>query len=101
MRPGRPALRASAFVNCSAKRVRDRDIGILRLRHDGEADPEILRLEPGILLTQPHETGDEQRRAGEQRDRKRDLRADQQFAETLLPHAAGRSRGRLPSAHRR
>ena len=26
---------------------------------------------------------------GDQGDRKRDLRADQQFAETLLPHAAG------------
>src|SRR5687768_1897425 len=33
-----------------------RDIRILCLRHDGESDPEILGLETGILMTQPHET---------------------------------------------
>ena len=39
------------------------DVRILRLRHDGESDPEILGLETGILMAQPHETRDEQRRA--------------------------------------
>ena len=48
-------------------------------------------LKPGILLTQPNETRNEQRRAREQRDRERDLRADKNFAETLLPHTAARS----------
>src|ERR1043166_2566415 len=35
------------------------DIGILRLRRDGEPEPEILGFEAGILMTQPHETCDE------------------------------------------
>ena len=48
-----------------------------------------------FLLAQTNETGDEQRRAGQQSDRKRDLRADENFAETLLTHAAARSRARL------
>ena len=41
-----------------------------------------------VLLTQTDETGDEQCCACEQSDRKRDLRADEDFAETLLTHAA-------------
>src|SRR5207237_3195693 len=59
------------------------DVGILRLRGSRQADPKIVRLETGILVTQRDETGDEQRRAREQRHRERHLRANEQFAETL------------------
>ena len=65
------------------------DIRILRLGRDGESDPEITSLEAGVLLTQPHKTRDNQRRPGDQGNRKRNLRPDQQFAETLLADAAG------------
>jgi hypothetical protein len=42
-------------------------------------------------LTQAHETGDEQRRTGQERDRQGDLRAHQDLAEPLLTHAARRA----------
>ena len=42
-------------------------------------------------MTQANKAGDEQRRARQQRDGECDLRADEQFAETLLAHTAGRS----------
>ena len=42
-------------------------------------------------MTQAEETCDEQRCARKQDNRKRDLRPNQEFAETLLAHAAGRA----------
>jgi len=44
-----------------------------------------------MLPAQSHEAGDEQRGAGKQSDRKRSLRADENFAEALLMRAAARS----------
>src|SRR6266496_3882027 len=70
-------------------------IGILRDRQCNCARPKILGMEAYVLLTQPDETRDEQRRAGQQRDRERDLRAYEDFAETLLVHTAARAAAAL------
>ena len=70
-------------------------IGILRSRQCDGAGPEMLRAETEILLAQPHKAGDQQRRAGKERDRKGDLRADKNLAEALLPYAAARSAAAL------
>src|SRR5207237_8601048 len=66
-------------------------IGIGRLRQRHQASPHILGAEPDVLLAQLYEAGDKQRRARQQRDRERDLRTDQDFAEPVLLHAAARS----------
>ena len=66
-------------------------IGILGLRQRNEADPEIFGAEPNVLAAQLDKAGDEQRRAGKQRDRQGHLRANQNFAESLLVHAPARS----------
>ncbi len=52
-------------------------------------------------MTQADKTGDEQRRAGDQRDRERDLRANENFTETLLANAAGCAAAAFFQAHRR
>src|SRR5207249_10433951 len=57
-------------------------VGILRDRQCNCARPKILGTEADVLLTQTDETRDEQRRAGQQRDRECDLRAYEDFAET-------------------
>src|SRR5882724_7224143 len=51
-------------------------VGIRRLRQGHEPDPEIFGPKPDVLPTQLYKTGDEQRRAREQRNRQGDLRAD-------------------------
>src|SRR5262249_52924199 len=63
-------------------------VRILRNRQGDRASPKILRTKADVLLIQANETGDEQRSAGQECDRERDLRANQDFAEALLPHAA-------------
>src|ERR1700750_982911 len=60
------------------------EIRIARVGQGDEPEPDIVRVISDVLLTQAHEAGDEQGRAGEQRDGKRDLRADQDFAEPQL-----------------
>ena len=67
------------------------DIGIWRLWQRDQADPHIFGTEPNALPAQLHKAGDEQGRAGEQRDRQCDLRADQNFAEPVLLDAPTRS----------
>src|SRR4029077_10356449 len=73
------------------KTLTRRSVGILRGRQCNRTRPKILGTEANVLLTQADETRDEQCRAGQQRDRQRYLRADQNFAETLLPHTAARA----------
>src|SRR5205807_324731 len=64
-------------------------VRILRRRKRDSASPKFLRMEAEVLLTQANETRDKQSGAGEQRDRERDLCADQNFAKTLLTQTAG------------
>ena len=73
------------------KTLTRRRVGILRGRQCNRARPKILGTEADVLLTQADETRDEQRCAGQQRDRERDLRADEDFAEALLAHTAARA----------
>ena len=63
-------------------------VGILRSGQCDRAGPEVLRPETEILLTQTNETRDEQRRAGKQRHRKRNLRSNQNLAQPLLAATA-------------
>src|SRR5206468_10035131 len=67
-----------------------RTVGILRGQQCNRARPKILGTEADVLLTQADEACDEQRSAGQQRDRERDLRANEDFAEALLAHTAAR-----------
>ena len=60
-----------------------------------KAGPEIVRLEARVLLAQPDETRDEQRRTCKQGHRKSDLCADEQLAEPLLAHATRRATAAL------
>src|SRR5206468_3717696 len=77
------------------KTLTRRSIGILRDRECNCARPKTLGTEADVLLTQTDETRDEQRCAGQQRDRERDLRAYENFAETLLAHTAARAAAAL------
>ena len=86
-----PATLRNAARVCSAKRSREPSSGY---RACGKVTKPIQRLsalKAEILLAQPHKAGDEQRRAREQRDRQRNLRADQEFAEPQLAHTAARA----------
>ena len=73
------------------KTLTRRSVWILRGRQCNRTRPKILGTEANVLLTQADETRDEQCCAGQQRDRERYLRADQNFAKTLLPHTAARA----------
>src|SRR5207248_11502401 len=66
-----------------------RGVAILCRRHSREGSPKIVELEPGILMTETQKARDKQRRGRDKSDREGNLRADKQFAETLLPDAAG------------
>src|SRR4029453_11957705 len=74
--------------NLLGKTLTRRYVWILRVRQRDRARPQIMRLEPEILLGQPNETRDQQRRAGEQCHLKCDLRTDENFAESLLSNAS-------------
>src|SRR5207248_4618042 len=76
--------RAQRRLQLFGKTSPARLVGILGLRQGRDSDPEIVRFETGVLMAQAHEARDEQRRAREQCDRERDLRADENFAEPVL-----------------
>ena len=77
------------------KTLTRRRVEILRGRQCDRTGPKILGTEADVLLTQADETRDEQRCTGQQRDRERDLRADEDFAEALLAHTAARAAAAL------
>src|SRR5262252_6827018 len=64
------------------------DIRILCRRQSNEANPNISVLISDVLLIETNKTRDQQCGPGEQRHRERDLRADEDFSEALLLHAA-------------
>src|SRR4029077_5408009 len=64
------------------------DIRILCCRQSYEANPNISVVVSDVLLIETDKTRDQQCRAGEQRHRQRHLRADEDFSEALLLHAA-------------
>src|SRR4030095_3921681 len=63
-------------------------VRILRNRQCDSSGPKIVGAKPDVLLTQTDETGDEQCCACEQSYGQRDLRANEDLAETLLTRAA-------------
>src|SRR5438046_7476899 len=73
------------------KALTRRTVWVLRSRQGNRTRPKILGAEAKVLLTQADETRDQQRRAGQQSDRERDLRADEDFSEALLAHTATRA----------
>src|SRR5439155_12996690 len=85
---GNTAQRMECLFN---KTLTRRTVWVLRGRQCNRTRPKILGTEAKVLLTQADETGDEQRSAGQQRDRERDLRANEDFAEALLAHTAARA----------
>jgi hypothetical protein len=66
------------------------EIGILRLRQSDKTDPDTFAVVANVLPIQPHKTGDEQGRAGEQSYGEGDLRPDQNLAEPQLMGTAAR-----------
>src|SRR6266403_493219 len=67
------------------------DIRILCRRQSDETNPNISVVVADILLIETHKTRDQQCGAGEQGHRECHLRADEDFSEALLSHAAGHS----------
>src|SRR4030095_7772792 len=78
-------------------------VWIARGRQVDRADPEVMRLEPQLLLAEANETGDKQRGAGKQTHRKCDLCAHENLSESLLPKTSTRSTPSFlhPPAHTR
>src|SRR5205807_121185 len=83
-----PGYIAQSIKSLFNETLTRRRVGILRNGQCDRAGPETLRAESNVLLSEANKTRDEQSRACQERDRQRDLRADENFTEPLLPRAA-------------
>src|SRR5438132_560391 len=84
-----PGYIAQSIKSLFNETLTRRRVGILRNGQCDRAGPETLRAESNVLLGEANKTRDEQGRACQKRDRQRDLCADENFTEPLLPRAAG------------